>query len=178
MRDIEKKRAYMREYMKSYRYPDADQHRTYMREYTKKQYWAKPGERKKRLERFKTWAKKNADSLSESRRSYRDKNKSRLAALNASHKKKNRAYYSACEMKRHATKLHATPKWASGFFISEAYDLAKLRSKATGFKWQVDHIVPLRSPIVSGLHVEYNLQVIPALQNQKKSNRIWPDMPN
>jgi 5-methylcytosine-specific restriction endonuclease McrA len=44
-------------------------------------------------------------------------------------------------------------------------------------KHEVDHIVPLKSPLVCGLHVEHNLQVIPATQNRRKHNRVWPDMP-
>lgn len=78
---------------------------------------------------------------------------------------------------RQAQKLRATPVWANEFFIDEAYHLAKLRTEATGFKWHVDHIVPLRSKLVCGLHWEGNLQVIPAVENMKKHNRYWPDMP-
>lgn len=81
---------------------------------------------------------------------------------------------------RRAQKLRATPAWANKFFIEEAYDLAARRTaiKCGGYaKWHVDHIVPLKSKIVCGLHVERNLQVIPAVQNMAKSNRYWPDMP-
>ncbi len=77
---------------------------------------------------------------------------------------------------RRASKLQATPAWANDFFIKEAYSLAKLREKVCGGKWHVDHIVPLRSPLVCGLHVEHNLQVIPARANLQKHNRHWPDM--
>ena len=80
-------------------------------------------------------------------------------------------------MRRNAAKLRATPKWANEFFISEAYRLAVLRTRVLGFPWEVDHIVPLRSKRVCGLHVEQNLQVIPAVQNHVKGNRHWPDMP-
>lgn len=80
--------------------------------------------------------------------------------------------------RRRARKLNATPSWANSFFISEAYDLARLRSKSTGFVWMVDHIVPLQSPLVCGLHCEHNLQVIPARDNRVKSNLAWPNMPS
>lgn len=64
----------------------------------------------------------------------------------------------------------ATPKWANRFFIKEIYLLAIERSRATGFKWHVDHVIPLMSDLVCGLHVESNLQVIPAWQNLSKHN--------
>lgn len=74
----------------------------------------------------------------------------------------------------------ATPKWANQFFIEEIYDLAARRTaiKAGGIeRWSVDHIVPIISKIVCGLHVENNLRVIPASENSVKGNRFWPDMP-
>jgi hypothetical protein len=80
-------------------------------------------------------------------------------------------------VKRRTQKLNATPKWANSFFIEEAYDLAAKRSKATGFQWHVDHIVPLVSKKVCGLHCELNLRVIPGVENISKGNRYWPDMP-
>lgn len=71
---------------------------------------------------------------------------------------------------RYAQKLKATPSWANQFFIDEMYRLAHLRSKLTGIKWSVDHIVPLKSKTVCGLHVEHNLRVIPWSVNMAKKN--------
>lgn len=62
----------------------------------------------------------------------------------------------------------ATPSWANKFFIAEAYHIAKVREKMLGGKWHVDHIIPLRGKTVCGLHVENNLQVIPAKVNLTK----------
>jgi hypothetical protein len=82
--------------------------------------------------------------------------------------------------KRKAKKLSATPAWANDewdkFVVSEMYDLAKRRTERTGIVWHVDHIVPLKSDRVCGLHCAANLQVIPGQANHVKGNREWPDM--
>ncbi len=111
---------------------------------------------------------------------HRAKNRDVLNAWQSQWKRNNTPQVNANTARRRAKKLRATPAWANQFFIREAYALARLRTeqKTGGHdKWHVDHIVPLRSKIVSGLHVESNLQVIPAAHNQSKSNRYWPDMP-
>lgn len=92
-------------------------------------------------------------------------------------RKRNLGARAAYTRKRHAIKMGAVPKWANQFFIMEIYDLARLRTKVMGFKWHVDHIVPLKHPLVCGLHTEHNLRVIPAIDNMRKNNRYWPDMP-
>lgn len=71
---------------------------------------------------------------------------------------------------RRAVLRGACPSWANRFFMAEAYRLAALRTRMLGYRWVVDHIIPLRNPYVCGLHVETNLQVIPEVVNLKKSN--------
>jgi hypothetical protein len=74
-----------------------------------------------------------------------------------------------------AMKWQRFPKWATKedlWLIREAHSLARLREKVTGFKWHVDHIIPLRGKMVSGLHLPSNIQVIPAVMNMKKNNHF------
>lgn len=71
---------------------------------------------------------------------------------------------------RRFAKKCATVSWANQKKIQWFYDEAKRMERETGIPHHVDHIVPLVSNVVCGLHNEFNLQVISALENYKKSN--------
>lgn len=71
---------------------------------------------------------------------------------------------------RAAAKLRATPPWSETQQIAAVYELASRMTESTGIEHQVDHIVPLRGKLVSGLHVLANLRVITADANRAKGN--------
>lgn len=93
------------------------------------------------------------------------------------YRKKNPGKLQAHKAARRARKLQATPGWADLARISKIYQLANMEKQLTGSNVNVDHIVPLNSKLVCGLHVHYNLQITTDLYNFRKSNRKWPDMP-
>lgn len=70
----------------------------------------------------------------------------------------------------------ATPSWASQEKIRKIYELRAKIDEMTGIKHHVDHVVPLNSKLVCGLHNEFNLAVMLGAENVRKNNRHWPDM--
>lgn len=78
---------------------------------------------------------------------------------------------------RRAMKLQATPSWANDEKIKNFYIESRERTRVSGIKHHVDHIVPLVSNLVCGLHCEDNLMVIEGKENIRKGNRYWPNMP-
>lgn len=83
----------------------------------------------------------------------------------------NKDRYNAWGAKYRAVKKNAIPKWADLDAISEAYKEAEYHGL------HVDHIIPLQSKYVCGLHVWDNLQLLTESKNKAKGNRYWPDMP-
>ena len=136
-----------------------------------------PESRENNTTRSKAWYAANRTRANASARSWAIANPDKVAEYDARYDKANPHKRRAKVANRKATKIRATPQWANTFFIAEAYQLAVLREKTCGGKWHVDHIVPLISGIVCGLHCEFNLQVIPGKENTSKGNRYWPDMP-
>lgn len=56
--------------------------------------------------------------------------------------------------------------------LKRIYAHAKVISKVTKIPHHVDHIVPLQGKEMSGLHVPWNLEVVPARDNLAKSNKV------
>jgi len=83
---------------------------------------------------------------------------------------KGRALRASIQKERECRKKKAVPKWINKEEIKYIYRLSGEKGLV------VDHIVPLNSKLVCGLHVQDNLRCIPNIMNIKKSNKYWPDM--
>jgi hypothetical protein len=89
----------------------------------------------------------------------------------ANSKKAKALAYATCAA-RYAAIRKRRPRWltkSEKSQIRSIYAAAKAR-RNSGENVHVDHIVPLVGGNVSGLHVPWNLQVIPATENARKSN--------
>lgn len=76
----------------------------------------------------------------------------------------------AATRKYQARKRLAVPQWANHNAIKNIYAAASLMEIETGITHEVDHVVPLVSDIVCGLHWEGNLQILTMLENRSKGN--------
>lgn len=85
-------------------------------------------------------------------------------------------WYSDYARARRLTISNAMPKWLTDeqrTRILEKYWLARDCSIIGGDFYEVDHIIPLKGEHICGLHVPWNLQVIPRHINRRKSNKVY-----
>lgn len=127
--------------------------------------------------RQKAYAVRHPEQRKERHLKSRDKNLAKMKQWYETHKehhmqltykwkKDNSWKVNANTAKRYAAKRQATPVWADRNKIFDIYKEAKEKNM------QVDHIIPLRSEKVCGLHWEDNLQLLSPLENQIKSNKL------
>lgn len=93
-------------------------------------------------------------------------------------KERNVVWVRADTKARRRKHREATPSWLSRKQRSEIrqlYQIAITNSRITGEQYVVDHICPLRSDVVCGLHVPWNLRIITQAENLQKSNTLPED---
>ena len=91
---------------------------------------------------------------------------------------RNRGKLRALAAKKKAERSRRVLPWLSEEHraaIKEFYVIADWLTNLSGVEWHVDHIYPLRGKYGSGLHVPWNLQVLPATVNLRKHNKFRPD---
>jgi hypothetical protein len=122
-----------------------------------------------------TWRDKNRESARRLNAKWAANNRGKVQAKNAkwwSANPEKRRFYLA---KRRAAELQATPPWADLDAIKAIYAEQQFYIDL-GLDAHVDHIIPLQSETVCGLHVAQNLRIILASDNRRKSNKV-PDDP-
>lgn len=131
----------------------------------------------KQKEKSLAWKKQNKEKTKIHNLTWVSKNKEKVNKKNARWRKQNKDKVNALTAKRRAQYFKATPSWVNFEDMQSFYTAAKAFQLYTGKEYHVDHIVPLNSKQVCGLHVPWNLQVLEAFANISKSNKHWPDMP-
>ena len=139
----------------------------YMREY-----------RIKNRERIRAACRKTYEENKEQRkaefREYYIKTRERRRELGKIHYEENKSFYLMYSKTRKATIKRASPNSLSSEDfeqIKQIYLECKIITEQTGIEHHVDHIIPLRGRNVCGLHVPWNLQIITAEENLRKSNK-------
>lgn len=68
----------------------------------------------------------------------------------------------------------SAPPWVDRRALRLLKYRAQCLSEMSGIPHEIDHVVPLNHPLVCGLTVPWNLQIVPAKVNGAKSNRFNP----
>ena len=118
--------------------------------------------KQEKKEVYKKWLERNRAKINEQQRKWRQSNKEKLRPYQSA--------YNAIRWKRTSiplAKLHLEQ-------IVKVYEKRDYKTKQTGIEHHVDHVVPILGKNICGLHVPWNMQIIPAKQNRIKSNK-WSD---
>jgi hypothetical protein len=135
--------------------------------------------------RVKEWAAKNPEKVRGYKNKYVENNRETVYERNRQrikanpetrketlrkHAKKYKALYTAKSRERQVKKRLAMPPWVDRESVELIYIHADYISRLTQIHHEVDHIVPLQNTRVCGLHVPWNLQIIPMTENRRKAN--------
>lgn len=111
------------------------------------------------------WSKNNKEKRLKTLRKYNASSKARETHRKYRHSENGRKVKNSNWWRYSTSKKKSMPKWADKKEINKVY-------KNCPKGYHVDHIIPLNSPIVCGLHVSWNLQYLLPIDNIKKGNKL------
>jgi len=153
---------------KKYRQNNKDKISQYSQEYYQ-------NNQSKALQYNQEYYQNNRDRILWYQKEYYQGNQSKILQQKREYNQNNPDKRRSLKARRRATQCNATPPWADQAAINEIYTEALWLQEFTGESYHVDHIVPLISDFVCGLHVPANLQALPAAENLAKNNHSWPE---
>ena len=121
----------------------------------------------------KAYRERHRDDLLESKRLWDASNREHINSYRKAYRKKNPTKHREWDARKRASRLQRIPKWLNAEQKEEIKQFYWLRDDIvtiTGELYEVDHIVPLQGREVCGLHVPWNLQILPSDLNNKKNN--------
>lgn len=126
------------------------------------------------LQHVNKWRNKNPQKVQTARQKWTSDNPEKARLSSKIWKHRNPAKVTQQASRRRAAQDARMPGWLTAADHLEFDSVYKYCAglRAAGLDYHVDHIVPLRGKSVSGLHVPWNLQVIPAVENMSKGNRF------
>jgi len=112
------------------------------------------------------WQSQNSEQYQQKKREWYERNKEVVFDKAKRYARENPGWKRSATAKRRTVKLNATAGWANQQKIRQIYE------DANRLGLVVDHIIPLQHPLVCGLHVETNLQLLTASENSIKHNKF------
>jgi len=132
-------------------------------EYRKQWYYKNKNNAKKTMQKYYI---KNKETIKEKQKEYILKNPHIIKSIKKkwrdSNKERTRFY---CFMRRKRVK-QATPKWCN------KEEMLSIVKEAQKVNLEIDHIIPLNHPLVCGLHVPANIQLLTRKENRSKKNKF------
>ena len=135
--------------------------------------YSKVNSEKLRLRSAK-WHKNNPEKAAAKSRLWVELNPEKAAAYNKAWGRANPDKIRLKNARRYIAKKQRTPAWSDLEAIEAIYAKARHLTKVTGVPHEVDHYYPLQGKLVSGLHVETNIQVVTRHANSVKGNSLQP----